>query len=179
MVFYWPYWGYNQKKSKNNPSETCMQLFLMRHGEASFDALSDRERVLTEQGRYQTRQMANWLATQVSAFDLVMVSPYLRAQQSWQEVSSAFPELRKLMVLDELVPSGDPATCASLIMAYAEQCKADKVLVMSHMPLLGYLVSDIVRGIEPPLFATSAISLIDVHGERASHTWQQAPHTIG
>ena len=83
------------------------------------------------------------------------------------------------MVLDELVPSADPAMCASLIQAYAEQCKADKVLVVSHMPLLGYLVSEIVRGVEPPLFATSAVCLLDLHGERASQVWLQAPHTIG
>ncbi|MCL1039944.1 phosphohistidine phosphatase SixA [Shewanella submarina] len=156
-----------------------MQLFLMRHGEASFDALSDRERVLTDQGRYQTRQMANWLTSHVTTFDLVLISPYLRVQQSWQEVSTHFPEPRKLMVLDELVPSADPAMCASLIQAYAQQYKADKVLVVSHMPLLGYLVSEMVGGIEPPLFATSAICLLDLHGERASQVWQEAPHTIG
>ncbi|MCF1427062.1 MAG: phosphohistidine phosphatase SixA [Shewanella sp.] len=155
-----------------------MQLFLMRHGEASFDALSDRERVLTDLGRYQTRQMANWLTGHVAAFDLVLLSPYLRAQQSWQEVVSQFPEPCKFMMLDELLPNADPAKAASLIQAYAMHCKADKVLVISHMPLLGYLVSDIVGGVEPPLFATSAIGMIDVHGERASLGWLAAPHSI-
>ena len=63
-----------------------MQLFLMRHGEASLNAPSDRERKLTDNGRIQTGDMANWLARQVSHFDLVIVSPYLRSQQTWQKV---------------------------------------------------------------------------------------------
>lgn len=113
-----------------------MQLFLMRHGEASFEAPSDRERMLTDAGRLHTTQMSNWLNDSVSAFDLVLVSPYLRAQQTWQELGKHFPEPRKWMVLDELVPSADPEMAASLVKAYAEQFKADKVLVIAHMPLL-------------------------------------------
>ncbi|MFT5235276.1 MAG: phosphohistidine phosphatase [Shewanella sp.] len=158
--------------------ESGMQLFLMRHGEASYLANSDRERSLTETGRYHIGEMSNWLAKSLVEFDLVLVSPYLRAQQSWQEVSKHFPEPRKWLVLDELVPSGDPRTAADLTLAYAEQYKADNVLVIAHMPLLGYMVSELVAGIEPPLFATSGITLIDKHAEQASLVWQHAPHSI-
>lgn len=155
-----------------------MQLFLMRHGDAGFNAASDRERVLTESGRYHTNLMSAWLSQQVSEFDLVLLSPYLRVQQTWQELSQHFPAPRKMQVLDDIVPSGDPRTASDLILAYAEQYKADKVLVLSHMPLLGYLVSELVAGVEPPLFPTSGIALIDKHGEQASLSWQQAPHSI-
>ncbi|GGJ01374.1 phosphohistidine phosphatase SixA [Shewanella hanedai] len=155
-----------------------MQLFLMRHGEASYLAHSDRERTLTEAGRFHTSEMSNWLAKSVVEFDLVLVSPYLRAQQSWQEVSKHFPEPRKWLVLDELVPSGDPSTAADLTLAYAEQYKADNVLVIAHMPLLGYMVSELVAGTEPPLFATSGVSLIDKDGEKTNLVWQHTPHSI-
>lgn len=155
-----------------------MQLFLMRHGEAGYDAHSDRERTLTELGRHQTEQMSNYLASSVAEFDLVFVSPYLRAQQTWQEVAKHFPEPRKWLVLDELTPSADPCTAADLVCAYAEQYRADKVLVIAHMPLLGYMVSELVRGIEPPLFATSGVTLIDKHGEQQSISWQHSPYTI-
>ena len=76
------------------------------------------------------------------------------------------------------MPSGDPANVAALVVAYAELYKADKVLVIAHMPLLGYLVSELVAGVEPPLFATSGITLIDKHAEQASIVWQHAPHSI-
>ncbi|QYJ91420.1 MULTISPECIES: phosphohistidine phosphatase SixA [Shewanella] len=155
-----------------------MKLYLMRHGEAGYHAHSDRERVLTEIGRYQTELMSNWLARDVTEFDLVLVSPYLRAQQTWQEVSKHFPEPRKWLVLDELTPSAEPTLAADLTLAYAEQYKADSVLVIAHMPLLGYMVSELVPGIEPPLFATSGVTLIDRHGERGSLSWQHTPHTV-
>ncbi len=156
-----------------------MRLFLMRHGEAGYDAHSDRERVLTEIGRYQTELMSNWLTQKITEFDLVVVSPYLRAQQTWQEVSKHFPEPKKWLVLDELTPSADPQTAVELITAYAEQYGSESVLIISHMPLLGYMVSELVAGVEPPLFATSAIILIEKQGRSGDIIWQDTPHTVG
>lgn len=155
-----------------------MQLFLMRHGEASLNAPSDRERKLTDNGRIQTGDMANWLARQVSHFDLVIVSPYLRSQQTWQKVSKHLPEPRKLLVLDDVTPSGDAIRAVDLVLAYAEQYKADNVLVIAHMPLLGFMVSELVAGMEPPLFATSAVAHIDKHTQNASFVAMTAPHQV-
>ncbi|GGB47400.1 phosphohistidine phosphatase SixA [Shewanella inventionis] len=155
-----------------------MQLFLMRHGESSFDAPSDRERKLTEIGRVHSGYMANWLVKNNSYFDLVIVSPYLRAQQTWQEVSKHLPEPRKFVVLDDVTPSGDAKRAVDVVLAYADQFKADKVLVIAHMPILGFMVSELVAGIEPPLFATSAIAQIDKHMEQCSFVAMTAPHQV-
>ncbi|ABZ77217.1 phosphohistidine phosphatase, SixA [Shewanella halifaxensis HAW-EB4] len=155
-----------------------MQLFLMRHGEAGYNAHSDRERTLTDMGRHHTGLMSNWLGLTIKEFDLVLVSPYLRAQQSWQEVRKHFPEPHKWITLDELVPSGDPEQVAHLVLAYAEQYAANNVLVVAHMPLLGYLVSELVPGVEPPLFATSGVTLIDRQNGTNHLVWQHAPHSI-
>jgi len=156
-----------------------MQLFLMRHGEAGFDAPSDRERELTETGRIQTNFMANWLTKQVSHFDLVIVSPYLRAQQTWQAVSTHLPKPRKWLVNDDdIIPSGDPKMAIDIVLAYAEQYKADNVLVISHMPILGFMVSELVPNMEPPLFATSAVVHIDKHAQQSSFVTMIAPHQV-
>ena len=155
-----------------------MQLFLMRHGEAGFNAHSDRERTLTDVGRQHTSLMSNWLGQTVEEFDIVLVSPYLRAQQSWQEVRKHFPEPKKWLTLDELVPAGDPATVADTVIAYAEHYNAQTVLVLAHMPLLGYLVSELVAGVEPPLFATSGVTLVSKLPTGSSVEWQYAPHMI-
>jgi phosphohistidine phosphatase len=152
-----------------------MQLFLMRHGESGFDAPSDRERTLTHHGRYQTGQMANLLSSKISQLDLVLISPYLRAQQTWQVLSKHLPKPRKSVVLDDITPSGDPKTAADVILAYAEQYKADNVLVVTHMPIVGFLVSELVAGIEPPIFATSAFVQIDKHLEQASYVGMSYP----
>ena len=155
-----------------------MQLFFMRHGEASFDAASDRERQLTEVGRYQTGVMAKWLVRTVTKVDLVIVSPYIRAQQTWMVVSKHLPEPRQLVVLDDVIPSGDPKNAVDAVLAYAEQYKADSVLVIAHMPIIGYMTSEVVRSIEPPLFATSAIAHIDKHAEQTSLVSMNTPQNV-
>ncbi|MCL1050769.1 phosphohistidine phosphatase SixA [Shewanella abyssi] len=155
-----------------------MQLFLMRHGEAGFNAHSDRERTLTDIGRQHTLLMSNWLGQSITEFDLVLVSPYLRAQQSWQEMHKHFPEPRHWLTLDDLVPAGDPAKAAEAVVAYAEHFEAENVLVLAHMPLLGYLVSELVSGVEPPLFSTSGVTLINKQATESCIEWQYAPHMI-
>lgn len=152
-----------------------MQLFLMRHGEAGFDANSDKARVLTSDGIQQAQQMAQKLKQHVSSFDLVLLSPYIRVQQTWEQVKETFPATSDIKVLDELVPSSAPDRTALMINAYAEQIKASNVLVISHMPLLGYLVSELVSGTEPPLFATAGLALLNIQAEHAEHVWQQSP----
>ncbi|QDF67519.1 phosphohistidine phosphatase SixA [Shewanella sp. SNU WT4] len=152
-----------------------MQLFLMRHGEASFNASRDKERTLTDTGRYETRSMVKCLQVDNTRFDLVLVSPYLRAQQSWDEIRELIPAPRHCIELNDLTPDANPSYAADVILAYAEQYKADKVLVISHMPLLGYLVSELVAGHEPPLFATSAVALLDKHAEHVSFQWMNVP----
>ncbi|MDO6617726.1 MULTISPECIES: phosphohistidine phosphatase SixA [unclassified Shewanella] len=155
-----------------------MQLFLMRHGEASFDAPSDRERMLSQVGRNQSNTMANWLTQKVNSVDLVIVSPYLRAQQTWQEVAKHLPEPNKWLVLDDITPSGSPQIAVDAILAYAEHYNAQKVLVIAHMPILGYMVSELVAGMEPPIFATSAIVSIDKNEHGFHFELMQTPTQI-
>ncbi|NKF51151.1 phosphohistidine phosphatase SixA [Shewanella sp. WXL01] len=155
-----------------------MQLFLMRHGEAGFDAPSDRERKLTDTGRYQTRLMANWLSKHADQFELVIVSPYLRAQQTWQEVSKSLPEPGHFVTLDDVTPNADPSYGVDAIKAYAEQFGAEKVLVISHMPIVGFMVHEFDTSIEPPIFATSAIAKIDSQGEVANFEGMYTPQNV-
>ncbi|MBY5993754.1 phosphohistidine phosphatase SixA [Ferrimonas balearica] len=138
-----------------------MELFLMRHGEASFDAPTDRQRPLTEVGATQCQQMAAHLAANLTGLDMVFVSPYLRAQQSWRACQPLLPQPKGVQTLDELVPEGDPALCHDLVMAHMDLAQAKTALVVAHMPLLGYLVSEWVPGETPPLFATSAIAHLE------------------
>ncbi|MGB0894215.1 MAG: phosphohistidine phosphatase SixA [Parashewanella sp.] len=152
-----------------------MQFFLMRHGEASYQAKSDKERILTTLGKQQASLMAQWLTHQVENVDLVLLSPYIRVQQTWQQVRQFFNKTTRIHELEQLIPSADPQISASVITAYAEQFNAKNVLVIAHMPLLGYLVSELVRGIEPPLFATAAIHKVDLTDGIATSVWQQSP----
>ncbi|GLP96589.1 phosphohistidine phosphatase SixA [Paraferrimonas sedimenticola] len=133
----------------------------MRHGDAAFDACKDSERQLSLQGRREAQKTGQILAGETAQVDLVLVSPYLRAQQTWQLVRYEINPPGKIVVLDELTPESDPALTASLISAMAEVQQAKTVLVVAHMPLLGYLCTEFVAGIEPPLFATAGLAKIN------------------
>lgn len=63
-----------------------MQVFIMRHGDAALDAASDSVRPLTTNGCDESRLMANWLKGQKVEIERVLVSPFLRAEQTLEEV---------------------------------------------------------------------------------------------
>lgn len=153
-----------------------MQVLIMRHGEASFHAESDAARNLTDRGREQTAKMAVWLRTKIAHFDRVLVSPYIRAQQTLDVFKAEFPlpAASDIDVLSELTPGGDPQQTIEYLMALAED-GVDSVLIVSHLPLVGYLVADLCPGVYPPMFSTSAVACVSMDtGEGGGKLeWQQ------
>ena len=82
-----------------------MRIYIMRHGEAENFAASDAERPLTKRGSCQSKQMAEMLAQQLNQpLDTVLVSTYLRAQQTWQCMESVLPGVANVQVSDEITP---------------------------------------------------------------------------
>ncbi|OCG01309.1 phosphohistidine phosphatase SixA [Gilliamella sp. wkB112] len=137
-----------------------MKICIMRHGEAGFSASSDSGRSLTSNGIKQSQQAAQWLRQLDFQFDLGLVSPYLRAQQTFAEVTSqivvSYVETNNL-----LVPSGDPLNIVNLL-AMLPSNGINNVIIVSHLPLVGYLVNELCPEVSPPMFATAAIACIDL-----------------
>ncbi|MBD8163690.1 phosphohistidine phosphatase SixA [Erwinia persicina] len=153
-----------------------MQVFIMRHGDAALDAASDSVRPLTHCGCDETRQMANWLNGQSVDIERVLVSPYLRARQTLNTVREALPLPEGEDVLPELTPGGDPGLVACYLQVLANE-GARSALVISHLPLVGYLVAELCPQEAPPMFATSAIACIEFDAENATGKleWQVSP----
>ncbi|AWH87861.1 phosphohistidine phosphatase SixA [Limnobaculum parvum] len=158
-----------------------MQVFIMRHGEASYHADSDPARSLTERGRKETAQMALWLRQKIAEIDWVLVSPYVRAQQTLDVVKNEFPlsPSSTIETFSALTPGGDATLSADYLMTLAQD-GVGSVLVVSHLPLVGYLVSELCGGIYPPMFGTSAVAAITLDAEtgNGSIDWQQAPSSL-
>lgn len=89
-----------------------MQVLIMRHGEAALDAASDSVRPLTVCGRDESRQMAAWLNTKSVDIERVLVSPYLRAEQTLETVREALTLPEGEEVLPELTPGATPGWSA-------------------------------------------------------------------
>ncbi|QUG74923.1 phosphohistidine phosphatase SixA [Erwinia sp. E602] len=152
-----------------------MQVFIMRHGDAALDAASDSVRPLTHCGSNETRQMAAWLHGQSVTIERVMVSPYLRARQTLNAVREALPLPAGEDVLPELTPGGDPKSVGGYLQMLADQ-GVKSVLVISHLPLVGYLVAELCPQESPPMFATSAIARVDLDASgHGTLLWQVSP----
>ncbi|MDC9582553.1 phosphohistidine phosphatase SixA [Xenorhabdus sp. PR6a] len=153
-----------------------MYVFIMRHGDAALDAVSDAARELTPRGCQESQKMAGWLSQQPSGIDCVLVSPYIRAEQTLKVVREnvALPDNEE--ILAELTPSGDAALVASYLHVLLTQGH-QSVLVVSHLPLVGYLVSELCPGQTPPMFATSSIACVELdhQTEKGCLLWQTSP----
>jgi phosphohistidine phosphatase len=51
--------------------------------------------------------------------------------------------------------------------------------MVSHLPLVGYLVQSLCPAAGAPMFATSGIACIEWHDGKGALLWLEGPHTIG
>ncbi len=154
-----------------------MQVYIMRHGEAVTESLTDAERPLTQCGKAESEQMATWLALQHPQPSLFLVSPYVRAQQTYQILSETLKlETTKLTTLSELTPAGDASVVADYLHALAME-GVQEVMIVAHLPLVGYLVSALCPDEMPPMFSTAGIARIDYDEthRRGLLLWQRSP----
>lgn len=154
-----------------------MKIYIMRHGQAGMNAKTDEQRPLTEQGIEESIHMARWLAPQLTdSFSLVIHSNYLRARQTWQAISAELPAAREVEESGEITPYGDPAFVASYLTALA--ATHDSILMVSHLPLVGYLVQSLCPAAGAPMFATSGMACIEWQDGKGVLLWLEGPHTI-
>lgn len=138
-----------------------MKVFIMRHGDAVPDAASDALRPLSERGVDESQQMARWLDARKPEIDRVLVSPYVRAQQTLAELRGALPLPDETECLPQLTPGGDADVVGDYLRALAGT-GVNAVLVVSHLPLVGYLVAALCPQESAPMFATSGIARVTV-----------------
>lgn len=119
--------------------------------------------------------MAVWLSGKGIDIDRILVSPFLRAQQTLQAVRDAWP----LPVKDECLPELTPGGSAEQVRDYLEVLASQgvgAVLVISHLPLVGYLVAALCPQETAPMFATSAVADVQFAPSGAGVCqWQVSP----
>ena len=135
-----------------------MQISILRHAEAVL-SMPDSDRPLSVNGIGECVKLGQWLIAQNQRFDLVLVSPFIRTQQTWNELVKQGLSTENVVELTELLPEADCDLAVSVIKAYADQ--VNSVLVISHLPLVCFLVEAFAVG-EVPLFATGAIANIQL-----------------
>lgn len=140
-----------------------MKVFVLRHGEARPFASTDSARPLSEFGQQQAREQGEWLAQHYPTLQKVLVSPYLRTQQTCQYVLQAYSSPPEVETFNGLTPYGNANTVVDYVATLAGQCQ--EVLLISHLPL----VEEIARalGIQNYIgFHTATLAEIDWDTQR-------------
>ncbi|NDV91128.1 phosphohistidine phosphatase SixA [Alteromonas sp. 345S023] len=148
-------------------SNDDIYLFVMRHGEAESPRIDDKSRQLTSLGRAQSTQASQWLISHYCPqghVGLAVVSPYRRTRQTFDMVAADITA-DKLEISDDVVPDGSAELVADYLLArvhsaFHSKQPLKKVLVVSHMPLVSYLVDALCDSYTTSLFATASIAVI-------------------
>ena len=141
-----------------------MYIFIMRHGEAEPVKLSDEERKLTPLGEKQSSQSAIWINQFCQNFDfsidLALVSPYQRAQETFQQVAEHV-SIAEQMNCSDIIPSGDIQLARDYIdVLLQEKPNVEGLLLVSHMPFVSYFLDYMCSHHYSMLFSAGAIAAI-------------------
>ncbi|MBB6523375.1 phosphohistidine phosphatase SixA [Pseudoteredinibacter isoporae] len=145
-----------------------MRLFILRHGQASYQAPSDAERELTERGRLETEIIIREHLVQLNHPPVIVSSPYVRAQQTAQiaaeqlGLASQSIEAIKRAPWQELRSESSPERTITRIGEWFEHNPGRDLLCVSHQPLVGQLINilaDLIPGRH--MMGTSALACLE------------------
>ena len=134
-----------------------MKIWILRHGEAEPHARRDAERELTAHGREQVLRSAALLIGQ--PLDSILVSPYVRAQQTAELVRKALGFTSGLITVPWLTPESEPKFAVSKLP------DSGNVLLVSHQPFVGELISLLLHGHVRQPQPMQTASLVELEGE--------------
>jgi phosphohistidine phosphatase len=123
----------------------------MRHGQAESSARTDKQRALTPFGIQQVTLNAE-KTLQDKVFDYVFVSPYLRAQQTWEIIKRVNVEFKYLHTVDWITPDVPTQPALDQLFSLTEtRPTASKdnslsILLVCHQTFAGRLVAHLCGG---------------------------------
>lgn len=125
-----------------------MKLYLLRHGEAGFNAPSDEQRSLTSAGLQQLHLMLEGFS-QKHKLSRVIHSPYRRTCETAAKVSELQAVYQTEITLEadsRLVPEGRPQQVIDHLAELSLWEDIDGLMLVTHQPLIGYLTCLLCHG---------------------------------
>jgi phosphohistidine phosphatase len=134
-------------------------ILIMRHGEAAPMQVNDESRALTERGINQAKEMAWWLKGHFKP-QAALISPYIRAQQTAQQVL-ALNDISYVEICKDVIPTGNAAFAIDYLETLMSlNAELDVWLIVAHMPIVSYLVEQLCPG-HLPIFNTASVAVIE------------------
>ena len=136
-------------------------LLLVRHAKAQSDGPTDAERPLAPRGVRDAEAAGRWLAAHQLVPDQAVVSPALRARQTWEAMAAS---------LGTVVPSSTDSriydNTVEALLAVLREVAGDVVALVGHNPSMHALALALDEGGElPDGFPTMSIAVFSVPGE--------------
>ncbi|MEI6895237.1 MAG: phosphohistidine phosphatase SixA [Colwellia sp.] len=162
-----------------------MDIYIMRHGQAQdfigAGSMNDSQRALNEHGESEVRLMANWFEKRKVNPEHIFVSPYVRAVQTCDIITSSILSstvAATITTLDFITPLDDAKSVHDFIDGWLSEQRTkslkksgrknnaaiqplESLLIISHMPLVSYLVAELTQSSNAPIFATASVAHID------------------
>jgi phosphohistidine phosphatase len=135
-------------------------LILLRHGKSDWSGGEpDHLRPLAQRGRRQVPEAGRWLADNIGAIDLAVVSPAERTRETWR-LAAAELTVRPTVREDDRVYAGTARSLLDVLRELPEQVAT--VVLVGHNPGVEELVASLTgRWLSMP---TSALAVIDLPG---------------
>ena len=118
-----------------------MNIYIIRHAiavdEGTPEYEQDSERPLTDKGRKKMRQIAKGLRKLGVEFDLILSSPYIRANETAEILASEFKMKKKVVFSENLIPMADPDL---LIPEINDKYSVESIALVGHEPHLSALI---------------------------------------
>ena len=152
-----------------------MNLYIMRHGMAEpYHVRPDEERTLVVEGQNQVQSVAQRWQTGAPAVGAIIVSPYKRAQQTAVIVKNALGFSEALHTEPRITPEGDVQEVVQCL----DQLSIENILVVSHMPLVGGLISYLTVGDYSSFGGLVPAQLVELGGEQLGPGCMQIEHVL-
>ena len=132
-----------------------MQLILVRHGEAEpYDTpAEDALRRLSPTGAVQAKNTAAYIAAHYAA-EIIVTSPYIRAQQTADEIYQIFPAAQYI-TYPHITPGDDATSAIEWLCNLSAQC----IVVVCHMNIVAYIEA-ILLGMPARQFGLAECSVL-------------------
>ncbi len=162
-----------------------MKIYLIRHSNAVDPGTpgyeDDSLRPLTEKGRDKMKDIASALKELDVKPDLIVSSPYVRAQQTAEILAKVLKYKQELAFSEALVPMGN---ADNIIGEINEKYSVDELVLVGHEPCLSVLIGTLIAG-NPELTinlkngGVCCLSSDDLHTERkAVLEWLLTPKIL-